>query len=110
MNRTAPEKPIMIEVKGTQSENINHLRFYVTRNEWNTAISNIDSYYFYVWVGVDIKNQCKKIDPKIIPAIKLMNHFPEDQDSNFQWILSQVILNLDKEQKFLNDGRNIVNP
>jgi hypothetical protein len=94
LNNAIPKGPIMIEVKATQSSNQDRVRFFVTRNEWTTAINNSDSYYFYIWLGVDLFHRSIKCGPKVIPAAKILNMFPIDQNQNIHWELSQVVLNL----------------
>jgi len=93
LNPTNPRKPIMIEVKATQSSNLSKNRFFVTRNEWTTAVNNPGSYFFYLWFGIDLKNRKTKSGPKIILAEDLLKRFPVDQNRDFQWELCTVSLN-----------------
>ncbi|MBN2499750.1 MAG: DUF3883 domain-containing protein, partial [Anaerolineales bacterium] len=85
---------IQIEVKASVITNVRKFRFYVTRNEWETALKNIDTYFFYCWLGIDIKNKTAKNGPLIIPAKKLVELFPEEKTEIVTWTECKVIVDL----------------
>lgn len=103
LNTENPCQNILIEVKSTQSSSITHYRFFISRNEWETAISNIDSYFFYFWRGVlpDNKERESRAEPIVISAKELIALVPTDQSSNCKWIDAQMILDLSNKSSFV---------
>jgi len=89
---------IQIEVKASVISNTDRFRFMVSRNEWNTALSNIDSYFFYCWSGINLANQSFLGGPFIIPARKIENLFPHDNHESFQWSECRVVVDLEDFQ------------
>lgn len=89
----AENDTIQIEVKCTVSFNEEQFRFYVTKNEWNNAVNNIDSYYFYCWVSLDKDNETAK-GPFVIPAKDLLSYFPNDNGTICEWWECRFILNV----------------
>lgn len=87
---------IQIEVKASVITNIERFRFKVSRNEWKTALANLDSYFFYCWVGIDIKNQKFLDGPFIIPAKSIVDFFPMDNHETCQWTECRFILDIGK--------------
>lgn len=73
----------LIEVKSTTAS---PLRFFVTRNEWETALKYSDSYFFHVW---DMDK-----DPAILyekTADDILPHIPSDNEKG-KWALAQIPL------------------
>lgn len=91
-----PNKPIMIEVKASMSFNLKKIRFYVTKNEWVTASNNPNTFFFYIWQGVDLTRKKKPIGPRIVPALRILDRFPLDNDPDIQWTISQIILDTEE--------------
>jgi hypothetical protein len=85
---------IQIEVKSSVSSNEKEFRFYVTKNEWNTASKNIDSYYFYCWTSTS-KEKESATGPFIIPADALSSHIPTDNGNFCEWSECRFVVNLD---------------
>ena len=86
--------PIQIEVKSSVISNIQRFRFKVTRNEWEKAVSNSQSYYFYCWAGINLNDQSYSAGPFIIPAKSILSLFPSDNHDTCTWTECKLILNL----------------
>lgn len=69
----------LIEVKGAQSDIV-----YVTRNEWDNAMSAGDCYLFHIW-----KMPHKKLIKVHVPEMN--NHIPTDNGSG-NWLKVKIIL------------------
>lgn len=85
---------IQVEVKATVSTNINSFRFKISRNEWNIALKNLDSYYFYCWLGVNVYLRNATSGPFVIPAKKFLNIIPKDQSDLCEWTECRLIIDL----------------
>ena len=87
---------IQIEVKSTDADNLDRFRFFISKPEWNKALENLDSYYFFCWSGVDIENDTAKNGPFVIPATDLVSSIPTDNSKNFQWRECRCVIDLNK--------------
>jgi len=93
---------IKIEVKSTDSNNIESFRFFISKPEWNMAEENIDSYFFFCWSGVNIENDTAESGPFVIPAKELVPQIPTDNCEYCQWSECRCILDITKYE-ILND-------
>lgn len=91
-----PKEKIQIEVKSSDAFQPENFRFHVSKNEWNTALENLVTYFFYCWSGVNIENETATYGPYIIPAKDLLDQMPTDNCENIEWIESRCIVNLTK--------------
>ena len=89
-----PADAIRIEVKSSAAATETNFRFFLTKNEWNTALSSIEAYYFYCWIGVDIEKSSAIKGPFIIPAKQLEDHVPNDRSDICEWTQCRLQLNL----------------
>ena len=84
---------IQVEVKGQLAADESNFIFYVTQNEWNVALRNINSYFFHCWVGVDV-NKSSGQGPYIIPAIRLSSMLPTNVSPECEWVKCRFMINL----------------
>ncbi|MFT5723285.1 MAG: hypothetical protein ACI9JN_000394 [Bacteroidia bacterium] len=84
---------ISIEVKSSENTNKENFRFHLSRNEWNTALKEPDSFYFYCWLGVKIDGP-QGIGPFSFPAREIINKVPIDQDTFIEWADCRVSIDL----------------
>lgn len=90
-----PEHMILIEVKSTTSCSNLSFRFFLTRNEWETAEKNIKNYLFYLWKCIEIINGDPSGEgPIIIPAHLIRNYIPLDNKDECRWTECRIDLNL----------------
>jgi len=85
---------IQIEVKASEKAYVNNFALYVTENEWKVAKRNLNSYYFYLWVGVDTNTKSAKYGPYVIPARHIIDKFPNNVFSGFDWIKTRISMNI----------------
>ncbi|MHB8807634.1 MAG: protein NO VEIN domain-containing protein [Anaerolineaceae bacterium] len=93
-NNPNPHDVIYIEVKASVISNLSNFRFILTRNEWDTALNNLNSYYFYCWAAVNINKPESAIGPFIIPAEKIFSLIPSDNNLSCKWTECSVFLDL----------------
>lgn len=91
-----PRKKIKIEVKSTVSTNPRRFRFYISRNEWETAMKEIEDYYFYFWYSVDVSNMNAHFPPTVVRARDIVSLAPIDHDRNNIWTEAQIVLDLNQ--------------
>lgn len=87
---------IRIEVKSSDTTNIERFRFFVSKPEWNKALENINSYFFFCWVGININDESALDGPFVIPAIQLIESVPKDVSSICEWSECRVVLDITK--------------
>jgi hypothetical protein len=85
---------IRIEVKSSDTTNIERFRFFVSKPEWNKALENINSYFFFCWVGININDESALHGPFVIPATQLMESVPKDVSSICEWSECRVVLDI----------------
>jgi hypothetical protein len=93
--KSIKEEPIQIEVKASVIPNRNQFRFMVSRNEWETALKNINTYFFYCWLGINLTTGNYSEGPIIIPVNRMKDLFPLDNHDSFQWTECRVNVDLD---------------
>lgn len=86
---------IQIDVKSSVSDSENGFRFHVSKNEYLTAMENIDTYYFYCWIDVNVETK-KAYGPYIVPAKKIRSHFPNDTSEICEWSECRFKIDLKK--------------
>ncbi len=91
----AERSKIQVEVKCSVSSNEQEFRFYVTNNEWNTALKQLDSYYFYCWTSTSKEKETAH-GPFIIPASDLSDHIPINNGSLCQWSECRFVIDIDQ--------------
>lgn len=103
LNTKNPDQKIMIEVKSTQLSSLTNFRFYLSRNEWETAIINIETYFFYFWIDVKSEESYRGTKPKpfVVSAKELIDLVPFDRSTDCRWIDAQIVLNLNEINKLL---------
>ena len=87
------ETPVYIEVKSSELKNLKLFRFYISRNEWDTALSNIENYFFYCWAGVK-SNGAFHSGPYIVSAKDIHKLVPSDQSTQGEWRECRITVDL----------------
>lgn len=87
---------IQIEVKSSDTSNIESFRFYISKPEWKTALKNLHTYFFYCWPGINVSNESALGGPFIIPAVDLMEHMPQDVSPISEWSECRCVLDISK--------------
>lgn len=90
------KEKIQIEVKSSDTLNIESFRFYISKPEWKTALKNINSYYFYCWSGIKLNEETALEGPFIIPARELVDHIPQDVSSLSEWSECRCVIDLSR--------------
>lgn len=90
------EDSIQIEVKSTDADNVKSFRFFISNPEWNKALENIDSYYFFCWSGINIENDTAQNGPYIIPAKDMVPQVPTDNSEDCQWSECRCVMDITK--------------
>jgi len=85
---------IQIEVKASEISNLKTFRFYVSKPEWQTALKNIDNYYFYCWPGINLEKETALGGPYIISAKELVVHMPYDISIIAEWSECRCVLDI----------------
>jgi hypothetical protein len=85
---------IQIEVKSTDTDNLERFRFFVSKPEWIKASENINSYFFFCWAGVNLLDETARYGPYIIPATYLQKYVPVDMEGVCEWSECRVVLNI----------------
>jgi len=85
---------IQIEVKASEISNLESFRFYVPKPEWQTALKNIDNYFFYCWPGINIQRETAIAAPFVIPAKELLTHMPKNISPIAEWSECRCVLNI----------------
>jgi hypothetical protein len=85
---------IQIEVKSSVLKDEATFRFKVSRNEWNTALENIEAYYFFCWTGINLEHENASGGPFIVPAKTLENYLPVDRSTICEWTECRFIVDL----------------
>jgi hypothetical protein len=85
---------IQVEVKASVSTNVNSFRFRISRNEWNVALENIDTYYFYCWLGINVDQQSAMKGPYVIPAKRFIKIVPKDRNNDCEWSECRLTIDL----------------
>jgi hypothetical protein len=94
-NEISELEKIQIEVKSTDADNTSSFRFFISRPEWSKALENMDSYFFYCWSGISIKDESAMHGPFVIPAKSISRIIPTDVDSEkCSWSECRVVINL----------------
>lgn len=90
-----PGNMMMVEVKSTTSNSTKSFRFFLTRNEWETAERNTEHYFFYLWRGINVATKNALTDnPLILPADLISQYIPLDRHEHGKWMKCIVELNL----------------
>lgn len=87
------ETPLYIEVKSSELKNLKFFRFHISRNEWDTALDNLEDYFFYCWVGVK-SNGSFHSGPYIISAKDIAKLVPADQSTQSEWRMCRMTVDL----------------
>lgn len=85
---------IQIEVKSSDTTSTERFRFFVSKPEWNKAMENVHSYFFFCWAGVNLNEETALHGPFVIPATYLANHVPTDVGGLCEWSECRVVINL----------------
>ncbi|MEM8506629.1 MAG: DUF3883 domain-containing protein [Bacteroidota bacterium] len=101
------DKQILIEVKSSQFTTLEGFRFYISRNEWNKALENLDDYFFYFWTGVKLDGSFDD-GPFTLVAREVLPLVPKDQSEHGEWRECRMTLNLNgmnklEAEEFLNE-------
>lgn len=86
---------IQIEVKSSDTFNVEAFRFFISKPEWETALNNINSYFFFCWTCINIENETAK-GPYIIPASDLLSSVPVDVSKICEWSECRCIIDVSK--------------
>lgn len=78
------ETPLYIEVKSSALKNLHLFKFYISRNEWDTALGSLENYFFYCWAGVKSDGSYHS-GPYIISAKDILDLVPTDQSIQGEW-------------------------
>ncbi len=85
---------IQVEVKSSDTNAVDRFRFFISKPEWNKALENIDSYFFFCWTGVNIDKESAEQGPFVIPASDLLTLVPEDKSEIMQWSECRCIMDI----------------
>ena len=97
------KEKISIEVKSSDTTNIERFRFFVSKPEWNKAMEDIESYFFFCWVGINISDDSALYGPFVIPAIQLIEIVPKDVSNTCEWSECRFVLDI-SPYKWPNDA------
>lgn len=90
-----PNTIMMVEVKSTTSNSNKSFRFFLTRNEWETAEKNTGHYFFYLWRGINVATKNALADnPLILPATLISQYIPLDKHEQGKWMKCLIELDL----------------
>ena len=87
---------IQIEVKSSDINSSDAFRFYISKPEWRTALRNIESYFFYCWIGINLTKESASDGPFIIPAKDLVDQMPLDISPSAEWSECRCVLDISK--------------
>ncbi len=90
---------IQIEVKSTDADNMVRFRFYISKPEWNKALDNLDTYFFFCWTGINLENETARNGPFVIPAKSLVQYMPIDSSELCQWSECRCVIDLTSYSK-----------
>lgn len=78
----APHRALAIEVKGQAVASGQEIRFFLTRHEWQTALSLKDQYLIHVWDGVrpGVPPGAIRTEPLLLSPESLKGHIPGPPD------------------------------
>lgn len=85
---------IQIEVKSSDTINLEKFRFFISKPEWNKALDNLNSYFFYCWIGINIEQETAYDGPFIIPATYILDHIPKDTSNLCEWSECRCVLDI----------------
>jgi hypothetical protein len=85
---------IQIEVKSSDTIAPERFRFFISKPEWNKALDNINSYFFYCWIGINIEDEIAQDGPFVIPAAILLEHVPKDNSEICEWSECRCIIDI----------------
>ena len=89
------DAPLLIEVKSTE-QSINYASFFISNNEWNTAVSSAN-YRFYLWL-TDTQKKLAIISPQMIER-----YIPVNSDVG-EWTSTKIPFNVfESEFKLINE-------
>lgn len=88
------KEKIQIEVKSSDSINPERFRFFISKPEWNKALENISSYFFYCWIGINIDGEIAQDGPFVIPATNLLEHIPKDNSDLCEWSECRCVIDI----------------
>lgn len=89
-----PTDPLRIEVKGTAAGNGARFRFYLTRNEWETACDRSVAYIFHLWPHV-LRHERNDASPIMRQPCDLEASMPQDQSQTATWTESRLLLDVE---------------
>jgi hypothetical protein len=87
---------IQIEVKSSDTNNLECFRFFVTKPEWIKALKDIKSYFFFCWAGINLEIESAKSGPFVIPATALLDYMPKDNSDFIQWSECRCVIDISK--------------
>lgn len=87
---------LFLEAKSSTGTSVHSFRFYLTRNEWNTAMQDLSRFYVYCWTGIDVSSSTASAGPFVIPAVALMPHVPVNPTQEGEWTECQFVLDLNR--------------
>ena len=89
------DSPLLIEVKSSE-QSINNACFYISSNEWNTAVSSAN-YRFYLWL-INTQKKLAIISPQMIEK-----YIPVNSDVG-EWISAKIPFNVfESEFQLINE-------
>lgn len=89
-----PTAALRIEVKGSMAGNPERFRFYMTRNEWNTAIDRSVAYVLHLWLHVFRQTREDNHMPAVLLPYQLESRMPEDRSDSVSWTESRLQIGL----------------
>ena len=87
---------IQIEVKSSDANNPERFRFYISKPEWNKALENLNSYFFFCWSGINLKKESAQNGPFVIPATHIRALVPTDNSDFCQWSECRCVIDVSK--------------
>lgn len=86
-----PTDQLMIEVKACGHAQ-GRLRFFLTRNEWETALRNPDSWLVYFWRVSDLRSEQGGSPYRVVPVSELVPSVPVDVNPAGRWTVCEIRL------------------
>lgn len=92
-----PTAALRIEVKGSMAGDPERFRFYMTRNEWNTATDSSVAYVLHLWPHVLRQRREDAHVPAVLLPYQLEQRMPEDRSDSVSWTESRLLIGLPSE-------------
>lgn len=79
-----PDAELLVEVKATSASGHPKMRFFLTRNEWDVALSGTSRYVFYLWAKVK-PSADSAIGPFVLEPSSVLSLLPVTVSEDADW-------------------------